>query len=89
MGLYFCLINGVIWVWCSYVLAFLGKPLIAESLSQVAMTEIISVFFAYSAKSVIENLSMNNQWPDKKIKEKLPDIKNWEDAKGEDENECS
>mgnify|MGYP000791893279 CR=1 FL=1 len=27
-----CLINGIGWVWCSYVLAFLGRTEIAESL---------------------------------------------------------
>lgn len=61
----FCLANGVLWVWCSYVLAFLGRTEIAESLSQVAITEIIGVFLVYALKAVIENLSKNNDWPDK------------------------
>ena len=38
-----CLINGIGWVWCSYVLAFLGRTEIAESLSRTAVTEIIGV----------------------------------------------
>ena len=38
-----CLLNGFAWVWCSYVLAYLDKVQIAESLSQVAVTEIIGV----------------------------------------------
>lgn len=38
-----CLLNGIAWVWCSYILAALGKEQIAESLSQVALTEIIGV----------------------------------------------
>ncbi len=60
-----CLINGFAWVWCSYILAYLDKVQIAESLSQVAVTEIIGVVLAYSIKSAIENLSKNNKWPDK------------------------
>ena len=57
--------NGFAWVWCSYILAFLDKMQIAESLSQVAVTQIIGVVLAYAIKSAIENLSKNNNWPDK------------------------
>ncbi len=60
-----CLLNGFAWVWCSYLLAYLDKPQIAESLSQVAVTEIIGVVLAYCIKSAVENLSKNNHWPDK------------------------
>lgn len=60
-----CLIMGFAWVWCSYILAYLDKVQIAESLSQVAVTEIIGVVLVYCLKSVIENLSKNNHWPDK------------------------
>lgn len=60
-----CLVNGFAWVWCSYVLACLDKTQIAESLSQVAVTEIIGVVLAYCIKSTVENLSKNNHWPDK------------------------
>lgn len=60
-----CLANGIAWVWCSYILAYLDKPQIAESLSQVAVTEIIGVVLAYAIKSAVENLSKNNRWPDK------------------------
>lgn len=62
---WFCLGNGVAWVWCSYILAYLGREEIAESLSKVAITEIIGVVLAYCMKSLAENLSRNNQWPDK------------------------
>ena len=57
--------NGFAWVWCSYILAYLDKVQIAESLSQVAVTEIIGVVLAYCIKSAVENLSKNNRWPDK------------------------
>lgn len=60
-----CLLNGFAWVWCSYILAWLGKEQIAESLSKVALTEIIGVVLVYAIKSLVENLSKNNSWPDK------------------------
>ena len=66
-----CLVNGFAWVWCSYLLAYLGRAEIAESLSQVALTEIVAVVFTYSLKSLFENLSKNNTWPDKQ-KETAP-----------------
>ena len=62
---WFCLCNGCAWVWCSYLLSYLGRAEIAESLSQVALTEIVAVVLAYAIKSVVENLSKNNNWPDK------------------------
>lgn len=60
-----CLINGFAWVWCSYLLAYLGREQIAETLSQVAITEIIGVVLVYCVKSLFENLSKNNVWPDR------------------------
>lgn len=62
---WFCLVNGCGWVWCSYLLAYLGRLEIAQSLSQVALTEIVAVVLAYAIKSGVENLSKNNAWPDK------------------------
>ena len=64
-AVWLCLFNGCAWVWCSYLLAYLGRTEIAESLSQVALTEIIGVVLAYAIKSLVENLSKNNNWPDK------------------------
>lgn len=58
--LWACVLNGFAWVWCSYVLAALDKPQIAESLSQVALAEIIVPVAVYAGKSAIENLSKNN-----------------------------
>ena len=60
-----CLINGFAWVWCSYILAALDKPQIAEELSKVALAEIVAPVVVYAVKSVVENLSKNNRWPDK------------------------
>lgn len=60
-----CLFNGFAWVWCSYILAYLDRIQIAESLSQIAVTEIIGVALGYFIKSAVENLSKHNRWPDK------------------------
>lgn len=60
-----CLIMGFLWVWCSYILAWMDRVQIAESLSATAVTEIIGVVLVYCAKSAVENLSKNNTWPDK------------------------
>ena len=56
-----CLLNGILWVWCSYALAFIGMfrenyagASIAESLSSAAITEIIGVVLVYCLKSLFE-----------------------------------
>lgn len=58
---YLCIINGIIWVYCSYILAFIGMitgneygASIAESLSIAAVTEILGSIVAYCAKSLFE-----------------------------------
>lgn len=66
---WFCLANGTVWVYLSYLLAWLGREEIAENLSIVAVTEIIGVVLAYCLKSLFEQLSKNNNWPDKAPKE--------------------
>lgn len=60
-----CVLNGFAWVWCSYILAALDKAQIAEDLSKVALVEIVAPVAVYAIKSVLENLSKNNRWPDK------------------------
>ena len=54
-----------IWTSCSYVLAFLGKDQIAESLSENVVTTAIVTILSYCAASTIENLAKNNDWLDK------------------------
>lgn len=61
-----CVLNGFAWIWCSYILAALDKAQIAETLSTAAVTEIIGAVLAYALKSLVENLSKNNHWPDKR-----------------------
>lgn len=61
--LWLCLLNGLLWVWCSYALAFMAalRPVesgeiinIAESLSTAAITEIIGVVLVYCTKALFE-----------------------------------
>ena len=71
---WFCLCNGCGWVWCSYLLAYLGRTEIAESLSKIALTDIVVVVLTYAGKALVEQLSKYNAWPDKpKTKEKNTD----------------
>lgn len=49
--------NSIAWVWCSYVLAWFGKPEIAQQLSAAAVSTILGVVIAYSVKSLGENIS--------------------------------
>lgn len=58
-------INSVVWVYLSYLLAFLGKEQIAENLSEKIVIQIIGVTLIYCVKSLFENLSKHNNWPDK------------------------
>ena len=58
-------INSVIWIYLSYALAFLGKEQIAETLSTTIVAEIIGITLVYCAKSLFENISKHNNWPDK------------------------
>lgn len=60
-----CVVNGFLWVWCSYILAAMDKPQIAEELSKVALIEIVAPVAVYAFKSGVENLSKYNHWPDK------------------------
>ena len=53
----FILVNAVLWVWCSYVLAFFGKEDIAESLSETAITSILGTVVTYGIKSAVEKIS--------------------------------
>lgn len=67
------LVNGTIWTYLSYLLAYLGRTEIAETLSKTVVVEILGVIIVYSLKATVENLSKNNNWPDKKT-ERTPDI---------------
>ena len=49
--------NAVLWVWCSYILAWFGRYEIAQQLSIAAVTSIVSVVLTYALKSGVENVS--------------------------------
>jgi len=49
-----CLANGLAWVWCSYLLAALGREAIAEELSRAAVTELVAVVLVYCLKALLE-----------------------------------
>lgn len=63
---WFILFNAIAWIWCSYLLAYLQRVEIAEELSKVALTTIVATVLGYYGKSLVENISKNNVWPDKK-----------------------
>jgi len=61
----FLLANGVIWIYASYLLAYMGRVQIAETLSRTVVVEVLGVIAIYAAKALLENLSKHNIWPDK------------------------
>lgn len=63
------LVHGTIWIYLSYILAYLGRVEIAETLSKTVVVEILGVMAMYALKALFENLSKNNAWPDKPKKE--------------------
>ena len=54
--------HGLTMVTLSYILAFMDKIQIAESLSQTVVTEIIAPFTVYGITKTIENVSKYNKW---------------------------
>lgn len=62
----FIVVNAVAWVWCSYILAYLGRGQIAESLSNNAVESIIAVALVYGFKSLCENTLKYNDFTKKK-----------------------
>lgn len=61
----FLVYKGVSWVDQSYELAWAGYVEIASDLSRTALTELLGVALIYSVKALFEQLSKNNNWPDK------------------------
>ena len=67
---------GAIMAGFSYYLAYIGRSEIAESLSRAALVELVAPAVIMLLKSLIENLSIYNTWPDKPCKkdEQIPPI---------------
>lgn len=53
-------INGIAWIWCSYILAFMGKDQIAEALSGNVCTVIIGQMGCYLITKTVENVFQYN-----------------------------
>lgn len=53
----FVLINSILMMWCSYVLAWFDKISIAESLSSTVADVIVGTIIAYLCTKTIENVS--------------------------------
>lgn len=47
-------INAIGWVWCSYLLAALGRVEIAQDLSREAVKTILGTVLIYAAKALFE-----------------------------------
>jgi len=58
---------GAVMAGFSYYLAYVEKEEIAESLSRAALVELVGPAVVMLIKSLVENLSINNTWPDKDI----------------------
>lgn len=50
------LLNSIVWIYCSYILAYLGRIEIAESLSGKVVTTIITTIITYATKSLAEKV---------------------------------
>ena len=62
------LIQGFLMMWASYALALFNRVQIAETLSKTVAVEIVAVVLGYYLKAGAENMSKNNQWPDKGVR---------------------
>lgn len=56
---------GAVMAGFSYYLAYIEREEIAESLSKAALVELVAPAVIMLVKSLVENLSINNSWPDK------------------------
>lgn len=53
-------INGILWIWCSYILAFMKRDTIAEQLSSNVCTVIIGQLGFYLISKTVENVFRYN-----------------------------
>lgn len=60
--IFIVVMHGLSMVTLSYILAFMDKVQIAESLSQTVVTEIIAPVTVYGITKTIENVSKYNRW---------------------------
>ena len=60
-------INGILWIWCSYVLAFMDKVQIAESLSSNVCTVVLGKLGMYLITKTVENVFRYNNFGGKSL----------------------
>lgn len=53
-------VNGIAWIWCSYILAFMGRDQIAEALSSNVCTVVIGQMICYLVTKTVENVFQYN-----------------------------
>lgn len=58
-------VNGTCLLWGVMYLAVTGAENIAETLGRYVVTELLGTVGGSLAKSIVENLSKNNSWPDR------------------------
>lgn len=58
-------VNGTCLLWGVMYLAVTGAENIAETLGRYVVTELLGTVGVSLAKSIVENLSKNNNWPDR------------------------
>lgn len=51
--------NSLLMMWASYILAYIGRVDIAETLSKTIASSVIAIAIGYFAKSAVENISKN------------------------------
>lgn len=66
-------VNGTCLLWGVMYLAVIGAENIAETLGRYVVTELLGTVGVSLAKSIVENLSKNNSWPDKPKTDKKTD----------------
>lgn len=54
-------INGILWIWTSYILAFIGREQIAESLSTNVCTVVLGGIVTYIISSAVTNIFRYNE----------------------------
>ena len=68
------IVHSTVWIYATYILAFLGREDIAESLSKIIATEIIGTMMLYIVSKTVENVFKHNEFVGVKKKENRRDI---------------
>lgn len=66
-------INGILWIWCSYILAFRGAYQIAETLSSAVCNIVIGQLGFYLVTSTTENIFKYNSFHGHIVSKNLKD----------------